>query len=257
MSGTTHRLLTAEREQLILQLLKNNEVMSVGALGEALAISEATVRRDLQSMHQRGLIDRLHGGAAYKADGASEPLFKDKESRNADGKQRIAKAALSLINDNDTIFLDGGSTVLKLAQLLDERKNLTIVTNSLMAALLLMESGHHLILSGGEFRAISRTLVGPLSAAVLKEIAVDKAFMGTFGFTEEDGMSTTDTNEAFTKVQAMKRATQVILLVDESKLGRASFVKCACDKLNTIVTDNIDGPMAKSLRDKGINVIIA
>jgi len=250
-------MLTAEREQRILQLLKSNDVMSVSSLSESLAISEATVRRDLQSMHERGLLARVHGGAAYKSEGVIEPLFEDKEGQNAEGKQRIAAKALSLIKDNDTIFLDGGSTVLKLAQQLDARKGLTIVTNSLMAAATLMESGHRLILTGGELRAISRTLVGPLSAAVLQEIVVDLAFMGTFGFTEEDGMSTTDTNEAFTKVQAMRRAKHVILLADNSKLGRASFVKCACERLETLVTDSIPDNMKKELEDKGVSVIIA
>lgn len=250
-------MLTAEREQHILQLLKTNEVMTVSAISAHLGASEATVRRDLQSMHERGLLERVHGGAAHKSDRVSEPLFKDKESLNADAKSGIAAAALELIKDNDTIFLDGGSTILKLAQMLEERQGLTVVTNSIMAAAILMESGHKLILTGGEFRAISRTLVGPLSAAVLNEIAVDIAFMGTFGFTEEDGMSTTDVNEAFTKVHAMKRAKRVVLLADRTKLGRNSFVKCACDRLDTIVTDGMDEDMRLKLAERNIKVIIA
>lgn len=250
-------MLTAEREQRVLQLLKDRDVMSVSSLSEALGISEATVRRDLQSMHERGLLARVHGGAAYKPEAPAEPLFEDKQGLNDVAKHRIAAAALNLINDGDTIFLDGGSTLLNLAQILDARKGLTVVTNSLMAAAQLMESGHRLILTGGEFRAISRTLVGPLSAAVLREIVVDKAFMGTYGFTEEEGMSTTDPNEAFTKVQAMKRARQVILLADKTKLGRASFVKCACDRIDTLVTDSINAAMKKNLEDNGISIIVA
>ena len=257
MESGQHRMLTAEREQRILQLLKANEVMTVSAISQRLGASEATVRRDLQSMHERGLLERIHGGATYKSERVSEPLFKDKESLNADAKTAIAVSALELIKDNDTIFIDGGSTLLKLVQLLDERRNLTVVTNSLMAAALLMESGHKLILTGGEFRAISRTLIGPLSAGVLNEIAVDAAFMGTLGFTVEDGMSTTDANEAFTKSLAMKRARKVVLLADRTKLGRNSFAKCANGKIDVLVTDGIDDEMRKKLEDKNISVIIA
>ena len=120
-----------------------------------------------------------------------------------------------------------------------------------------MESGHKLILTGGEFRAISRTLVGPLSAGVLNDIAVDVAFMGTLGFTVEDGMSTTDVNEAFTKTHAMKRAKRVVLLADRTKLGRNSFAKCANSRIDVLVTDGIDDEMRRRLEDKNINVIIA
>ena len=257
MESGQHRMLTAEREQRILQLLKANEVMTVSAISQRLGASEATVRRDLQSMHERGLLERIHGGATYKSERVSEPLFKDKESLNADAKTAIAVSALELIKDNDTIFIDGGSTLLKLVQLLDERRNLTVVTNSLMAAALLMESGHKLILTGGEFRAISRTLIGPLSAGVLNEIAVDAAFMGTLGFTVDDGMSTTDANEAFTKSLAMKRARKVVLLADRTKLGRNSFAKCANGNIDVLVTDGIDDEMRKKLEDKNISVIIA
>ena len=257
MISGEHRMLTAEREQRILQLLKANDVMTVLAISERLGASEATVRRDLQSMHERGLLERIHGGARYKSDRVSEPLFKDKESLNAEAKSAIAAAAVELIKDNDTIFIDGGSTLLKLVQKLDERKNLTVVTNSIMAAALLMESGHKLILTGGEFRAISRTLVGPLSAGVLNEIAVDVAFMGTLGFTVEDGMSTTDVNEAFTKKHAMKRAKKVVLLADRTKLGRNSFAKCASDRIDVLVTDGIDDDMRRKLEDNNINVIVA
>ncbi len=257
MVSGEHRMLTAEREQRIIQLLKANDVMTVSALSQRLCASEATVRRDLQSMHVRGILERIHGGARYKSDRVSEPLFKDKESLNADAKSAIADAAIELIKDNDTIFIDGGSTLLKLVQKLDERKGLTVVTNSIMAAALLMESGHKLILTGGEFRAISRTLIGPLSAGVLKDIAVDIAFMGTLGFTVEDGMSTTDVNEAYTKTHAMERAKKVVLLADRTKLGRNSFAKCASDRLDVLVTDGIDDEMRRKLEDKNINVIVA
>ncbi|MGI5924325.1 MAG: DeoR/GlpR family DNA-binding transcription regulator [Lentisphaeria bacterium] len=258
MGGNGHKLLTAEREQRIMQLLRDAEVVTVSAISAALGMSEATVRRDLQAMHERGLLERVHGGAAIKQESKPEPLFSDKEGQFSAEKQRIATTALTLIRDHDTIFLDGGSTVLMLARLLDSFKALTIVTNSLMAAAQLMESPHRLILTGGEFRAISRTLVGPLSSPILKNIVVDKAFMGTMGFTTSDGMSTTDANEAYTKTQVMERARQVILLADRSKLGSSSFVTCGSDwRLDVLVTDAIDAKMRQELEERETRVIVA
>lgn len=258
MASTSHRLLTAEREQRILSLLRQSEVMSVGELSAALGVSQATLRRDLNSMHERGLLSRFHGGATMKADVAQEQLFSDKENQLGEEKARIAEAALALIHDHDRIYLDGGSTILHLAKLLVDKKDLTIVTNSLMAAFVLMESGHRLILTGGEFRALSRTLVGPLSASILDGLTVEKAFMGTLGFTLADGLSTSDAGEAFTKRLVMQRARQVILLADHTKLGVNSFVNTGkLEDVDILVTDALGETFKNHLEQSGTQVIIA
>lgn len=257
MSISGHRLLTAEREQLILDLLKRSDVLPVSSLSTKLGVSEATVRRDLQHLHQRGLLERVHGGATVKVGSQAELLFSDKEGKYSEEKQLIAQAALELIEEHDTIYLDGGSTVLQLAKLLEARSGLTIVTNSLMAASVLMESGHRLVLTGGEFRALSRTMVGPLSSAILENLTVDKAFMGTIGLTLEDGLSTTDANEAFTKKLVMSRASQVILLADQSKFSVPSFVNSgALEDLHVVISDCVDEEFRQRFTDLGIKLIL-
>ncbi|MGN0866408.1 MAG: DeoR/GlpR family DNA-binding transcription regulator [Oligosphaeraceae bacterium] len=249
---------TTEREQQILDLLAGVESLSVGDLSRKLGVSEATMRRDLSSMAGRGLLHRYHGGASLASPTASEQLFSDKENLLSEEKRRIAQAALSLIEDNDRIYLDGGSTTLYLARLLERRHGLTVVTNSLMAASLLMESGHHLVLVGGEFRALSRTLVGPLTAPILKNLSFDKAFMGTLGFTLAQGLSTSDPAEAFTKRLVMRRAGQVILLLDHSKLGTNSFISAGgVQDVDTLVTDAISETFRSKLEEFGTKVIIA
>ena len=256
--ASSHRLLTAEREQRILSLLRQADVMSVGELSSALGVSQATLRRDLNSMHERGMLSRFHGGATLNANVAQEQVFSDKEQLLGEEKGRIAEAALQLIADHDKIYLDGGSTVLHLAKLLTAKKDLTIVTNSLMAAFVLMESGHRLILTGGEFRALSRTMVGPLSAQILNGLTVDKAFMGTLGLTLADGLSTSDTGEAFTKRCAMQRARQVILLADHTKLGVNSFVNTGkLDDVDVLITDELADTLRNHLEQSGTQVIIA
>jgi len=248
-----HRLLTAEREHRILQLLKGQRVVSVAELSRDLDVSEATVRRDLQELAKKGSLVRVRGGAALGEDSRAEPLFADKEGKQTSEKERIARRALDLIEDHDTIYLDGGSTVLALARLLDERVGLTIVTNSLTAASELMESNHHLILVGGEFRAISRTLVGPLTEPIISSLNVDKAFMGTIGFVAADGLMTTDPSEAFTKTEIMKRSNRVILLADHTKLGKRSLARSE-GRIHALVTDSIDPDLHALLRELEIDV---
>lgn len=255
---SNHRLLTVEREERILSLLQAAGAMPVPELCQSLGVSEATVRRDLQSMASRGLLCRIRGGATVVSRRQIEPLFADKESRNSAAKERIARAALGLIRDHDKIYLDGGSTVLGLAKRLEDFRDLTIVTNSIMAAATLMNTRHQLVLVGGQFRAISRTLVGPLTAEIIQTLSIDKAFMGTIGFTVADGMTTTDPNEAFTKKQIMSRSSQVILLADSSKLGVSSFARSGgAESVDTLITDAIQGSFRKHLEELGVQIILA
>ena len=133
------KLLSPERERLILTALGDG-VRTIAELAEELQVSEATVRRDLSSLEGRGCAQRVHGGAIRIDDRRPEPLFHEKTSHHAADKERIAECALTLIEDGDSIYLDGGSTVLALARKLNSRRYLTIVTNSLMAAAELMET---------------------------------------------------------------------------------------------------------------------
>ena len=236
--GNNRKLLTPEREALILEAL-GNRVRTIAELAAALQVSEATVRRDLRTLEQRGALQRVHGGAVSVDEGEKrEPLFHEKATLRADEKERIAEAALGLIEDGDSVYLDGGSTVLALARKLGSRRELTVVTNSLMAAAELMESGHRLILLGGEFRPLSRTLVGPLTSPIGEALHIGKAFFGTIGLSAS-GVSTTDPGEAFTKKLILGRAERAILLADSGKFGRTSLVEAGkLDDFDTVVSDS-------------------
>jgi DeoR/GlpR family transcriptional regulator of sugar metabolism len=257
VSKAKRKLLSEERERLILQRLGEG-VRTITELSEELDVSEATVRRDLQSLEDQGKARRVHGGAIRVQFPRTEPIFTEKAAFHAGEKRSIADIALNFIEDNDSIYLDGGSTVLGLARMLNQKKNLTIVTNSLMAAAELMESGHRLILIGGEFRALSRTLVGPLTSKIVNSLAIDKAFMGTIGFTIEGGISTTDPGEAYTKELIMHRARKVFLLVDSSKIGVPSFASSgSLNDIDTIITDSgIPEKEQKALKKKKIEVFV-
>lgn len=252
------RMLQTEREGRIVELLTGVKSRSTHDLATLLEVSEATIRRDIADMERRGLLTRVYGGATLTRPRLVEPLFSAKEQEHRAEKESIARVALSLVDDHDVIYLDGGSTVLMFARMLVQKKDLTIITNSMTAASNLMESGHRLILVGGEFRALSRTLVGPLTQHVIQTLTVNKAFMGTIGLTVKEGMTTTDVNEAFTKTQIMQKARQVILLADHSKLGIPSLASSGCiDDIDILVTDDIDDEFREQLAGHGVETRLA
>ena len=253
----TRKLLSAERESLICRSLTAG-VRTIAELSNELQVSEATVRRDLETLEKQGVIRRVYGGAELLRKRHTEPLYEEKASLHAPEKSRIAEAAVKFIQEGDTIFLDGGSTVLEMARRLPPLRDLTVVTNSLMAAAELMEKNFHLILVGGAFRSLSRTLVGPLTSKILESLTISKAFLGTIGLEAERGISTTDPNEAYTKELVMKRSDKVFLLADSSKFGVSSFVFSGDPAdIDVLVTDSALSQAAqKQLKTKNIEVIL-
>lgn len=222
-----------------------------------LGISPATARRDLEELESRGQVRRVHGGAVSVESRLEEPLFDDKTALAAREKRRIAERAASLIKTGDTVYLDGGSTVLELARLLVNRPDLTVVTNSLRAAIELSGRGPRVILLGGELRRLSQTMVGPLTAFQLEHLHFNLAFMGTMGLTVRDGLTTSDPGEAFTKRMAMQRARRVVLLADSSKVGQVAFAQAGrLQEVALLITDDGLRPeLARDIRKKGIQLL--
>jgi len=248
--------LAPERHDRIREMLRSQSAVRLNALREALQVSPATVRRDLEELERRGELRRVHGGAVSMHSALEEPVFDEKVQLGAAEKQRIAQAALEHIQGGDTIYLDGGSTLLALARLLKHRNEVTLVTNSIRAAQELASSGPRLILVGGKLRRLSQTMVGPLTRATLDHLHVDKAFMGTLGLTL-DALTTTDPEEAFTKELAMRRADKVYLLVDSSKVGKTALSRAgSLDNVDVVITDTKMDPLfAQGLRKKDIDVV--
>jgi len=249
--------LAHQRHDNLRELIRGSGVIRVEEICRRLHISPATARRDLDELEAAGAIRRVHGGAVSVESRLEEPLFDDKASIAAREKNRIAEAALEFIENGDTIYLDGGSTVLELARLLRERTNITVVTNSLRAAHELAGRGPRLILIGGELRRLSQTMVGPLTHCVLQELHVDKAFMGTIGLTLKEGLTTTDPSEAFTKEFVISRARQVILLADSAKAGKVSFARAGkIENVHVLITDKqLDKTFAKELTNLKIKLV--
>jgi DeoR/GlpR family transcriptional regulator of sugar metabolism len=257
MADLDQKALAPQRWDNLRALIRDSGVIRVEDLCRQLKVSPATVRRDLDQLERGGAIRRVHGGAVSVESRLDEPVFADKTSRAAREKLRIADAAMAFVEPGDTVYLDGGSTVLELARLLRERTNLTVVTNSLHAAHELAGRGPRLIVIGGELRRLSQTMVGPLTRLVLHELHLDKAFMGTIGFALNEGLTTTDPSEAFTKTLVMGQARQVIVLADSSKAGKVSFASAGSwGNVHVLITDKqLDTDFAKELIKKDIKLV--
>ena len=258
LSGRSPDLAAARRQRLG-ALVDARRAVRLEELSAALGVSQATVRRDLDVLGQAGRLRRVHGGAVALDQRLDEPHFDVKAAAAAEQKARIAARAVELLGSADTVYLDSGSTVLAVARLLHGWSRLTVVTNSLPVASELVGRGPRLIVVGGELRATSRALVGPLTRLVLETIHVDRALMGTFAFSLEDGLSTTDPSEAYTKELVLARAGEVILLADSTKAGTRSFVQAGrLEDIDVLVTDDgLDERTARTLARRGIRVITA
>jgi DeoR/GlpR family transcriptional regulator of sugar metabolism len=209
----------AERRQLVL-----NAVMAghgnVRVLCERLGVSEATIRRDLDFLTRAGMATRTYGGAV-SGPGRLELSLQEKESLNPARKLAIARRALSHVKDGDAAILDAGTTVGRLATLLDSRQDLTIVTNGISTLLALAGAeGVELILLGGRLRHISQAFLGPLAEGTLERLTADVAFLGANGVGRFGVCCPTDKHASLKSLMA-KRASRVFVLADGSKLGQA------------------------------------
>ena len=250
-------VLAPQRRERIRNLIREG-VARVEDLRKSLKVSVATIRRDLEVLEEQGKVRRVHGGAVSTESRLEESVFDDKTSQLSKEKLRIAEKAYEMIEKEESIFIDGGSTTLFLARMLRDRNDLTVVTNSLRAASELAEMGPRVILTGGELRRISQTMVGPLTSAVLGQVRVDKAFMGTMGFCLTNGLTTTDPNEAYVKNLVAEHANQVILLADSSKAEKVCFARVSdWDKVDSLISDDkLPQSFVKSLRKRGPKVQI-
>jgi len=249
-----------ERRERLRQIVRSRHAVRVEDLRSELGVSTATIRRDLDELEGAGALRRVHGGAVA-VDGVRpiEARFEAKAATHAAEKRRIAARAVELVEPDSSVYLDAGSTCLELARLLAGRADVTVVTNSLPAIVELAGRGPRLVVVGGELRPLSQAIVGPLSARLLDELFVDRAFMGTFSLSLDAGLTTTDPSEAFTKERVLTRAREVVLLADSSKLGTRSFAHAGhLDQVDVVITDAaLDDEAATVFRNAGVRVLVA
>ena len=227
-----------ERKTEILQLMESGKPVKVGELSERFEVSESTVRRDLQELENAGLIQRTHGGA-ISVQASFEMSYQEKEVQFYDEKQKIAKAAVDLVKDGETVFLDAGTTTLQIALAL-RGKTMTVATNSMDIAQVFAEDAQvEVIVLGGSLRKNTRSLVGFFTNEMLIRLHFDKVFLAANAVDLELGVTTPNLMEAETKRHMVKAGKEVILVVDHSKLWKKAMCRiCSLSEISLLLTDD-------------------
>lgn len=249
---------TVERRDSIIQLIQKNGKVRVDTLSEEFDVSSVTIRNDLDFLEMKGILHRTHGGALLRKNVYEDPTLEEKQKLHSEEKQLIGGKAAEMIEDGDSILLDSGTTTLEIARRLNNKQNLTVMTNAIQIAMDLMRKNEMTVmLTGGTIRSESYSLVGPDAEAVISNYFFDKLFLGVDGLDMDHGLTTPNPMEAQLNRIMVERSREVIAVTDSSKLGRHSFsFICDLDVISTIITDSkITPEFEKRLKKKDINII--
>lgn len=242
-----------ERQSKIYEIIYQQQTVKVTELSRLLDISEATIRRDLDEMQLQNKIIRTHGGAmlAYSVGrpiNSAELMAKDVEL-----KHRIASVAYEHIKDHDTLLLDSSSTVYELARLIasEQRANLRIITTSLLVVQALANcKSYKVMIIGGEINYSHNTVEGYVASNAIKQIRVDKSFMGINGIDENFGFSTPRYEDAEIKTQMVNSAVESFVLADHTKFNKVYLVKVEATVTCLITDTQISGFPYEMINDE-------
>jgi DeoR family transcriptional regulator of aga operon len=256
----TDFLPTLERQKQILSLLARQRRLSVTEIVKRFSISEATARRDLESLTSQGKAQRVHGGVIAIEQAPPELPILERENEQLDEKIRIGRAAASLVADDESVFLGSGTTVVEVARNLRQHKNLTVITNSLPVLNSLAGiTGITVISLGGMLRESELSFIGHITEQALIEVHVDKVFMGARAVSLEHGLTNDYLQETLTDRAILKSGHEVIIVADHAKVNRVSTVLLApLSRVHTFVTDSgADRKFVQALKQQGIRVVTA
>lgn len=230
-------MLVETRRQRLLELVSRQGFATLDELVRTLRVSESTVRRDLEALDLAGSVKRTHGGAVYSGEVRAMPALKDRAETALLQKQAIGRAMAALLEDGDTVLLDGGTTTLEVARALAGRR-LQVVTNSLPIAQLLASSQQtDLILIGGYIYPRTGVALGPLAIVTMQGIRVRKAILGAGGIMA-DGVYNSNLLLVETERQMMACGQEVVIVADSTKFGRLALARlCALNEVQRLVTD--------------------
>lgn len=234
-------MLQNERKEKILSKLKQNNSVKVTVLAKELGISESTIRRDINDLDSRGKLKKVFGGAvainrdlsSVETDVAQRVLINIRE------KDIIAEYAASMINDNDFVYIDAGTTTEKMIDYLD-KKTVTYVTNGITHAKKLIHRGFDAYVIGGLLRPSTEAVIGAAAIEAVRKYNFTKCFMGTNGVDTESGFTTPDIGEAAVKTAVMKNSYVSFVLADHTKFGLVTPVTFADIDEACVITDHLD-----------------
>jgi len=249
-----------ERQNQILHVIAHNQRISVSEVCETFAVSEATARRDLETLAIQGKLQRVHGGAIALTEAPPESPILQREREQADEKAHIGQAAAALVREGETVFLGSGTTVLEVARALRTRSSLTIITNSLPVVNVFAGLENiNVICLGGELRDSELSFIGHITEQALAEVRADKVIMGTRAISLEQGLTNDYLQETMTDRAILKAGCEVIVVADHSKFGRvATALLAPIESVHTIATDKgTPQDFLDAVQKRGLRVVTA
>jgi len=256
----TDSTLPAVRRAEILRLVKQLGQITVTEMSARFEVSLDTIRRDLDTLADQGLISRIHGGAVpIDSMASADSPFEERINAHQIAKTSIGRAAVRLISSGETLIVNGGSTAVAFAASLGDLQHLTIVTNNLsLPAAIPPNPVSSLYLIGGEIRSGARVTLGPVGFVGTRQIIADTAVIGVGGITE-DGVSTSQIEEATMMAGMIAAARRTIVIADKTKFGRLGFAVVApLDQLDVLVTDEEPpGELKVALEAAGVRIVVA
>lgn len=256
-------MLGADRRREAYRYIRRQGSASVVELAEAMQVSVQTVRRDLESLHKKRLVERVHGGAVVADSNYAvvvEQAALERAGERAEEKRRIGEAAGRLVEPGSTIFLSGGTTTEQVVRYLEVDARITVVTNALnIAHALSRRPDIETIMLGGYLRHSELSLLGPMAEQAISEFRFDQALYGCFGIDPEDGLSGASLVETTMDRAVFASGKRVTILADHSKFSQRGPVRLAeLSRITTLVTDH-DAPeeSVRRLREQGVEVCLA
>ncbi|MEM6468509.1 MAG: DeoR/GlpR family DNA-binding transcription regulator [Planctomycetota bacterium] len=246
------------RRARLRQIIRISGFSALGELAESLSVSESTIRRDLEHLENADEVRRTHGGVFWTGESSTIRAFEDRTDSSWVNKAAIGAEAAKLVDDNDTILLDGGSTTYELARCLVGRR-LQVVTNSLPVAHLLSSSDSiDLVMIGGCVRGRTAVAIGPLADDMIRKINVRTAFLSVAGVNERgffnDNMMLVEGEKTM-----MESADRCIVVADHSKFGKVSLSRlCGLDQVDGVITDvGLPSDWKVKVENAGVNLVLA
>ena len=253
-----------ERREQITNLVEAAPRVSVAELAAQFGVTDVSIRRDLTTLEEMGLLRRVHGGAVATTREHGRNAYALRARTALEEKKRIGAAAAALVSQGDIVAFDSGSTVAQVAAHISRplrRSNaLTVVTSSLP---ILDEVGRwespHLVCLGGLYLPEHQALVGPQTVADMRGLSADIAFLGCDGLTLETGLTTPHVLVAEVGAVIASRGRRVVVVADSSKIGRQGFTTIVpLSEIHVLVTDQAADPeQVERVREMGIEVILA
>jgi DeoR/GlpR family transcriptional regulator of sugar metabolism len=251
---------TLDRQNQILELLARQGRLSVADIVETFAISEATARRDLESLAGEGKLQRVHGGALACLQAPPEPPILQRELEQSEEKAAIGLAAAALVKDGETVFLGSGTTVLEVARNFKQRRGLTVITNSLPVLNLLSGfPGIVVIALGGILRSSELSFIGHITEQALSELHTDRVIIGVHAISLESGLTNDYLPETMTDRAILKAGREVTVVADHTKVNAVSTAFLApVTSIHRFITDSAaPDDFLSALKKRGVEVIKA